>query len=118
MSLKAVTHFSQVRGGSQARIMLADDDRKFVTKFMGNPQCTRVLANDYLACRLARMIGLSVPEPVIILVDEETILEQQITSTLAAGRLQRVRGFSLVLPWCLEKSWTGCLGQCLGGSGT
>ena len=32
MSLKAVTHISQVRGGSQARIMLADDGRKYVTK--------------------------------------------------------------------------------------
>ena len=90
MSLKAVTHISQVRGGSQARIMLADDGRKFVTKFMGNPQCNRVLANDYLACRLARMIGLSVPEPFIILVDEETILEQQITFTLA-GRAVAAR---------------------------
>src|ERR1039458_10141439 len=79
VSLTSVAHISQVRGGSQARIMLADDGRKFVVKFMGNPQCTRVLANDYLACRLAPMIGVSVPEPVIILVDEETILEQQIT---------------------------------------
>src|SRR5271166_336044 len=90
VSLKAVTHISQVRGGSQARIMLADDDRKFVVKFMGNPQCTRVLANDYLACRLARMIGLSVPEPVIILVDEKTIQEHQITFTLA-GRAVAAR---------------------------
>ena len=90
MSLKAVTHISQVRGGSQARIMLADDGKKYVTKLMGNPQCTRVLANDYLACRLARMIGLSVPEPVIILVDEETIREQQITFTLA-GRAVAAR---------------------------
>ena len=40
--------------------------------------------------RLARMIGLSVPEPVIILVDEETILEQQITFTLA-GRAVAAR---------------------------
>src|SRR5271167_3960426 len=83
MYIKAVAHISQVRGGSQARIMLADDGRKFVVKFMGNPQCTRVLANDYLACRMARMIGLSVPEPVVIIVDEKTILEQQITFTLA-----------------------------------
>jgi hypothetical protein len=83
VSIKAVAHISQVRGGSQARIILADDGKKYVTKLMGNPQCTRVLANDYLACRLARMIGLSVPEPVIILVGEETILEQQITFTLA-----------------------------------
>ena len=90
MSLKAVTHISQVRGGSQARIMLADDGKKYVTKLMGNPQCTRVLANDYLACRMARMIGLSVPEPVIILVEEKTILEQQITFTLA-GRAVAAR---------------------------
>ena len=90
MSIKAVAHISQVRGGSQARIMLADDGKKYVVKLQGNPQCTRVLANDYLACRLARMIGLSVPEPVIILVDEKTILEQQITFTLA-GRAVAAR---------------------------
>jgi len=90
VSLKAATHISQVRGGSQARIMLADDGRKFVVKFMGNPQCTRVLANDYLACRLARMIGLNVPEPGIILVDEGTIREQGITFTLA-GRAVAAR---------------------------
>ena len=90
MSLKAVTHISQVRGGSQARIMLADDGRKYVTKLQGNPQCTRVLANDYLACRLARMIGLSVPEPVIILVDEDTIREQGIAFALA-GRAVAAR---------------------------
>ena len=93
MSIKAIKSISQVRGGSQARIMLADDGEKYVVKFMGNPQSTRVLANDYLACRLARMIGLSVPEPVIILVDEETILEQQITFTLAGRAVAPRPGF-------------------------
>jgi len=62
--------------------MLADDGNKYVVKFQGNPQSTRVLANDYLACRLAQMIGLSVPEPAIIHVDEETIREQHVTFTL------------------------------------
>jgi len=90
MYIKAVAHISQVRGGSQARIMSGDDRKKYVVKFMGNPQCTRVLANDYLACRLARMIGLSVPEPVVIRVDEKTILEQQVTFTLA-GRAVAAR---------------------------
>ena len=32
MFLNAVAHISQVRGGSQARIMLADDGKKYVTK--------------------------------------------------------------------------------------
>jgi hypothetical protein len=90
MVITAVAHISQVRGGSQARVMLADDGNRYVVKFQGNPQCTRVLANDYLACRMARMIGLSVPEPVLIQVDEKTIQEQQITFTLA-GRVVPVR---------------------------
>ena len=104
MYIKAVAHISQVRGGSQARIMLADDGKRYVVKFQGNPQCTRVLANDYLACRLARMVGLSVPEPVIILLDEETILEQQITFTLA-GRAVAVRRLEIGLVKQIE-----CLG--------
>ena len=33
VSIKAVAHISQVRGGSQARIMLADDGKKYVVKF-------------------------------------------------------------------------------------
>ena len=83
MVITAVAHISQVRGGSQARIMLGDDGRRYVVKLQGNPQCTRVLANDYLACRMARMIGLTVPEPAIIQVDEKTIQEQQIVFNLA-----------------------------------
>ena len=90
MVITAVAHISQVRGGSQARIMLGDDGKRYVVKFQGNPQSTRVLANDYLACRMARMIGLSVPEPVLIQVDEKTIQEQQIVFNLS-GRAVPVR---------------------------
>ena len=90
MFITAVAQLSPLRGGSQARIMLADDGKRYVVKFQGNPQCTRVLANDYLACRMARMIGLTVPEPAIIQVDEKTIQEQQITFTLA-GRAVAAR---------------------------
>jgi hypothetical protein len=35
VSIKAIKNISQVRGGSQARIMLADDGKKYVVKFMG-----------------------------------------------------------------------------------
>jgi hypothetical protein len=37
VSIKAVAHISQVRGGSQARIMLADNGEKYVTKLHGQP---------------------------------------------------------------------------------
>jgi hypothetical protein len=83
MTIRAIELVSRLRGGSQAQLMLADDHHKYVVKFQGNPQTTRVLANDYLGCRLAQMVGLTVPQPVIIQVDEETIREQQITFLLA-----------------------------------
>ena len=35
MAIKAVAHIAQVRGGSQARIMLADDGKKYVVKLQG-----------------------------------------------------------------------------------
>jgi hypothetical protein len=83
VSIRATEHVSRLRGGSQAQVVLADDGNKYATKFMGNPQHNRVLANEYLACRMARLIGFNVPEAVIIHVDERTIREQQITFTLA-----------------------------------
>jgi hypothetical protein len=85
VTVRAIERVSRLRGGSQAQVLLADDGNRYVVKFQGNPQNTRVLANEYLACRLARMIGLSVPEPIIIHVDAETIRDQQI-AFLFAGR--------------------------------
>jgi hypothetical protein len=94
--------------------MLADDGKKYVVKFMGNSQSTRVLANDYLACRLARMIGLSVPEPVIILVDEQTILEQQITFTLAGGAVGARPGLQFGSALVTGEVWDWPPGSMLG----
>jgi len=58
----------------------------------GNPQTTRVLANEYLAGHLARTIGLSVPEPVIIHVDLETIDECKIEFQLAGTHVAPTAG--------------------------
>lgn len=87
MSVKAVTHIRRLRGGSQAQLMAADDGHQYVVKFQGNPQTTRVLANEYLAGRLARMIGLNVPEPAIIHVDAETIRRFEISFELVEARV-------------------------------
>ncbi len=66
--------------------MTADDGHEYVVKFKGNPQTTRVLANEYLAAHLGRMIGLSVPEPVIVFVDAEIIREYKISFQLAEAQ--------------------------------
>src|SRR5437016_13512841 len=49
MYIKAIKHIRRPRGGSQAQLMAADDGHEYVVKFQGNPQTTRILANDYLA---------------------------------------------------------------------
>ena len=42
--------------------MLGADGQIYVVKFQNNPQHMRVLANEFLASRLARAVGLTVPE--------------------------------------------------------
>jgi hypothetical protein len=50
-----------MRGGAQGHLMLGADGHVYVVKFQNNPQHVRVLANEFLASRLAAAVGLSVP---------------------------------------------------------
>ncbi len=58
----AVQQIRAMRGGAQSHLMMASDDNLYVVKFQNNPQHTRVLANEYLATKLAAAVGLTVPE--------------------------------------------------------
>jgi len=51
-----------MRGGAQGQLMLGADGHVYVVKFQNNPQHLRVLANEFLASRLASAAGLTVPE--------------------------------------------------------
>ncbi len=66
MLLSAVEHVRPMKGGAQSQLLRASDNRFYVVKFHNNPQHTRVLANELLAARLARALGLPVPEPAIV----------------------------------------------------
>ncbi len=55
-----------MRGGAQGQLMLGADGHVYVVKFQNNPQHTRVLANEFLASRIAAAAGLSVPEPELV----------------------------------------------------
>jgi hypothetical protein len=59
-----------MRGGAQAHMMRADDGHFYVVKFQNNPQHLRVLANEFLATRLAERVGLPVPKAEIVEVGE------------------------------------------------
>jgi hypothetical protein len=62
VAVLATQHIRAMRGGAQGHLMLGGDEELYVVKFQNNPQATRVLANEFLATRLAKKAGLSVPE--------------------------------------------------------
>jgi len=51
-----------MRGGAQGQLMLGADEKIYVVKFQNNPQHIRVLANEFLASRLALAAGLTAPK--------------------------------------------------------
>ena len=62
MAVLAVQHIRRMRGGAQGQLMLGADGCAYVVKFQNNPQHMRVLANEFLASRLATAAGLTAPE--------------------------------------------------------
>ena len=70
MAVQAVQQIRRMRGGAQGQLMLGSDGELYVVKFQNNPQHVRVLANEFLATRLAGAVGLSVPQVEIVDVSE------------------------------------------------
>ena len=70
MAVQAVQAIGRMRGGAQSQLMLGSDGRLLVVKFQNNPQGVRVLANEWLATRLAGALGLPVPDTAIVEVSE------------------------------------------------
>ena len=66
MAVLAVQQIRRMRGGAQGQLMLGADGQIYVVKFQNNPQHRRVLANEFLASRLAAAVGLSVPQSELV----------------------------------------------------
>jgi hypothetical protein len=60
--LEAVQHIRRMRGGSQSHLMRASDGNFYIVKFRNNPQATRVLANEFIASQIGKILGLPVPD--------------------------------------------------------
>jgi hypothetical protein len=68
--LYAQQHIRRMRGGSQSHLMQASDGGYWIVKFQNNPQHIRVLANEFLASRIGRCLGLPIPEVQVIEVSD------------------------------------------------
>ena len=66
MAVLAVQQIRRMRGGAQGQLMLGADEHIYVVKFRNNPQHTRVLANEFLASKLAAAAGLTVPDVEVV----------------------------------------------------
>ena len=66
MAVLAVQQIRRMRGGAQGQLMLGADGHVYVVKFQNNPQHMRVLANEFLASRLATAVGLTAPETELV----------------------------------------------------
>jgi hypothetical protein len=93
--LQAVQQIRRMRGGSQSHLMRASDGKYYVTKFQNNPQGTRILANEFIATRLGRALGLPMPEVTAIEVSDwlvkntpELKMEVSLTPTPCSSGLQ------------------------------
>lgn len=73
MAVKARQHFKRMRGGANAQLMLADDDRCYVVKFRDNPQHPRILVNELLASVVLDYLGLPSCAWEIVEVSQELI---------------------------------------------
>ncbi len=86
MAVLAVQQIRRMRGGAQGQLMLGADGHIYVVKFQNNPQHIHVLANEFLASRLAAAAGLTVPECDLVdvsrwLVDNTPELEMDLGQT-------------------------------------
>jgi hypothetical protein len=87
VAVLAVQQIRRMRGGAQGQLMLGADGHFYVVKFQNNPQHMRVLANEFLASRLAAAAGLSVPQVELVevsswLVDNTPELAMEMNKSL------------------------------------
>lgn len=90
MTTEAVQHIKRMRGGSQSHLMRCEDGHYYVVKFRNNPQHERVLANEFLATRLAEIVGLPVPVAQVVDVKEWLVEHTDELTILLSGREIRV----------------------------
>jgi hypothetical protein len=80
-----------MRGGAQSHLMLGADGHAYVVKFQNNPQHLRVLANEFIATRLAEALSLTVPVCDVVEVSEWLIANTRELSLEVGAGVERCR---------------------------
>ena len=92
MAVLAVQAIRRMRGGAQSQLMLGADGQLWVVKFRNNPQGERVLANEFLATRIAEAVGLTVPKTEVVEVTDWLVQNSpELVVDLSRGERQRCK---------------------------
>ncbi|PRX40361.1 HipA-like protein [Planifilum fimeticola] len=103
MTIRPVKHIRGMpRGSSRPQLILFSDGRHYIVKFKNNPvQGTRALVNEYVAGRLAQLLGLPVPPFKIVHISKHFFKENPV---LFRHRFLPGHQFaSEYIPDCLKK---------------
>lgn len=73
----------KMRGGTQAQLLLADDDNYYVVKFRNNLISHRILVNELISSLILQHLGIQTPEMVLIRFDEQTLRDNPEISLLS-----------------------------------
>ena len=89
MAVVARQHIKRMRGGANAHLVLADDDRYYVVKFRNNPQHQRILVNELVCSVMLRYLRLPAPGWEIVQVPKQLIDETpELTMEVGRGKLR------------------------------
>ena len=89
MAVVARQHIKRMRGGANAHLVLADDDRYYVVKFRNNPQHQRILVNELVCSVMLRYLQLPAPGWEIVQAPKQLIDETpELTMEVGRGKLR------------------------------
>ena len=88
MAVVARQHIKRMRGGANAHLVLADDDRYYVVKFRNNPQHQRILVNELVCSVMLKYLRLPAPGWEIVEVPKQ-LVDETPELTMEVGRGKR-----------------------------
>jgi hypothetical protein len=91
LAVNAKGYIRKMRGGAQGFLLFCDDGSCYVVKFQNNPQHIRILANEWLATKIAVCLELAVPACEVVHADEAFIAQTNELVIQHPGRTEACR---------------------------
>ena len=75
MPVSARRFLRKMRGGAQAHLLEAEDDKFYIVKFTNNPQSRRILINEWIASAILKYLEIAHPDVALIDISSDFIAQ-------------------------------------------